>query len=105
MKKICVFLPRHHVDLHDPSLSIVSNYQQLARSRSLPDTVVVSLPRVLMQSAGLKALPYVQDLPITTVEGSLVGMSYRVDSVHIDDVNFHGLKTLGIVIGSFGSEI
>lgn len=100
MKKICVFLPRHHVDLQDPTVSIVANYQQLARSRSLPDTVVISLPWVLMQSAGLKSLPYVQDLPITTVEGSLVGMSNSVHSVYVVGMTFHGFIKFGIIIGS-----
>lgn len=74
MKKICLFVPRHHVDLPDPTINIVDNYHSLARLRSLSDLLVVCLPKVTMQSAGLKVMPPLQEIPITSVEGSLVGM-------------------------------
>ena len=73
MKNICLFLPQHRVDLPDPSINIIDNFHRLARQRSLSDLMVVCLPKVVMQSAGLKTMPALQEIPVTSVEGSLVG--------------------------------
>jgi hypothetical protein len=73
MKKICLFLPKQHVEMDDPSTNIVGNFQSMARSRSLCDTLIVCLPRVVIQSAAIKPMSTIPDIPITSVEGSLVG--------------------------------
>ena len=75
MKTVCIFIPKHHTGLAAPGPDIIDNYRQLAQSGLLGETGVVCLPRVTVQSAGLKTMATLQDLPITTVEGSLVGMN------------------------------
>ncbi|WAR00328.1 VP13B-like protein [Mya arenaria] len=97
IKKICVFIPRHHVDLHDPSVCIVENYRQLSRSQLLGDTGVLCLPRVTVQSAGLKTMAFVQDLPITTVDGSLIGdkIPWNVNLQNFCLYTLHAHTTIG----------
>lgn len=73
MKKVVIFLPKLHLEIAEPSTNIIGNFQAMARSRSLSDMLVVCFPRVLVQSAGLKPMSAVQDIPITRTEGSLVG--------------------------------
>lgn len=73
MKKACIFLPKQHTEIEEPSTDIVGNFQKMARSRSLCDTLVICLPRVVVQSAAIKPLSSIPEIPITCVEGSLVG--------------------------------
>ena len=73
VKKMCLFLPKTHLQLPDPSVNIPQNLHRLARSRSLPDTVVVCLPHVTIQSAGHKPVSPLQEIPISSMDGSLVG--------------------------------
>ena len=73
---MCLFLPKTHLQLPDPSVNIPQNLHRLARSRSLPDTVVVCLPHITIQSAGHKPVSPLQEVPISSMEGSLVGNDY-----------------------------
>ena len=73
VKKFCVFLPKSHLQMSEPCVNIPQNLHRLARSRSLPDTIVVCLPHVTIHSAGHKSVSFLQEIPIITMEGSLVG--------------------------------
>lgn len=73
VKKVCLFMPLYHVHVANPSMDIVDNICELAKSKSLPDLLVVCLPHAVVQSAGLKVSPVIQEIPITSVEGSIVG--------------------------------
>ncbi|KAL4227239.1 Vacuolar protein sorting-associated protein 13B [Mactra antiquata] len=73
IKKTCIFIPKYHLDITDPSVNIVGNLYNLSKSRSLCDMLVLCLPRLTIQSAGMKTMSAVQEIPITSVEGSLVG--------------------------------
>ena len=73
VKTFCFFLTKTHLKLSDPSVNIPQNIHKLASSRSLPDLFVICLPHVTVQSAGHKAVSCLQEIPIISMEGSLVG--------------------------------
>ncbi|KAL3889914.1 hypothetical protein ACJMK2_002232 [Sinanodonta woodiana] len=73
MKKFCIFLPKSHLHLSEPSMSIPCNLRRMFGLGNLADTFVLCLPHVQVQSAGLKPVPSLQEIPVTSIEGSLVG--------------------------------
>ena len=78
MKKVILFLPKERTNPPDPSVNIIKNYVGMADSKCLCDTVVVCFPHVMAQSAGLKTVPFLQEIPITSMDGSLVGKSIPI---------------------------
>ncbi|KAK3589215.1 hypothetical protein CHS0354_020076 [Potamilus streckersoni] len=73
MKKFCIFVPKSYLHLSEPSMNIPRNLRRSLDFGNLADTFVLCLPHVQLQSAGLKPVPSLQEIPVTSIEGSLVG--------------------------------
>lgn len=76
MKNIVVFVPRSHLVVTEPCMDIAKNVHNLQKSGKLPDTLVVSLPCIRLQGSGFKPISVLQEIPIRSMEGSLIGDYY-----------------------------
>lgn len=54
-------------------MDISQNLQQAITLNTLPPTLVVCLPQIHITSSGMKSTPCLQEIPVNSLEGSLVG--------------------------------
>ncbi|XP_048244061.1 vacuolar protein sorting-associated protein 13B-like isoform X2 [Haliotis rufescens] len=73
IRSSCIFLPDVSMAMLEPSMDIPVNFHSAFQDGSVPNTLVVCLPSMVVSSSGAKPMSVVQEIPITTLDGSLIG--------------------------------
>ena len=73
MKSCAIFIHQSTLKLTEPSVDISQNLLSAITTNTLPPTLVVCLPQVQITSSGMKPTSCLQEIPVSTVDGSLVG--------------------------------
>ncbi|XP_033726572.1 vacuolar protein sorting-associated protein 13B-like isoform X2 [Pecten maximus] len=73
IKSCCVFVNKGPMSVPDPSVYIPKNFLSALEHGQAPGTVVICLPNLHLVSSGVKQVHALQELPITSMDGSLVG--------------------------------
>lgn len=69
----CIFAPKTSVRLKEPSVDIASNIWSSWKSGQVADVLVICLPAITVRSVAASFIPVLQDIPVTTLDGSLLG--------------------------------
>ncbi|GFR59584.1 vacuolar protein sorting-associated protein 13B [Elysia marginata] len=73
IKPCAIFLPKTSIPTVEASPDILTLVHQARQQGRLSDTLVICLPGVAVSSTMTKPLSVVQDLPVTSIHGSLIG--------------------------------
>ncbi|GFO46200.1 vacuolar protein sorting-associated protein 13b [Plakobranchus ocellatus] len=73
LKPSAIFLPKTSVPACESSPDILTLVHQARQQGRLSDTLVICLPSLTVSSTMTKPLSVVQDLPVTSIHGSLIG--------------------------------
>ncbi|KAK3772280.1 hypothetical protein RRG08_039097 [Elysia crispata] len=72
-KPCAIFLPKASIPMCETSPDILTHVHQARQQGRLSDTLVICLPSMAVSSTMTKPLSVVQDLPVTSIHGSLIG--------------------------------
>ena len=73
VKSCAIFIHQSPLHLTEPSVDISQNLMSAVTSNTLPPTLVVCLPQIHITSSGMKSMSCIQEIPVNSMEGSLVG--------------------------------
>lgn len=73
IKSCCVFVNKSAMSVPDPSMYIPQNFVSMLEQGQTLGTLVICLPNLHLVSTGVKQVQVLQEIPISTMEGSLVG--------------------------------
>ncbi|CAC5371342.1 VPS13B [Mytilus coruscus] len=73
VKSCAIFIHQSPLHLTEPSVDISQNLMSAVTSNTLPPTLVVCLPQIHITSSGMKSTSCIQEIPVNSMEGSLVG--------------------------------
>ncbi|XP_063419366.1 intermembrane lipid transfer protein VPS13B-like [Mytilus trossulus] len=73
VKSCAIFIHQSPLHLTEPSVDISQNLMSAITSNTLPPTLVVCLPQIHITSSGMKSTSCIQEIPVNSMEGSLVG--------------------------------
>ncbi|XP_021340497.1 vacuolar protein sorting-associated protein 13B-like isoform X1 [Mizuhopecten yessoensis] len=73
IKSCCVFVNKTSMTVPEPSVYIPQNFLSALQQGVVPGTVVICLPHLHVVSSGVKQVHPLQEIPITSMDGSLVG--------------------------------
>ncbi|KAJ8322213.1 hypothetical protein KUTeg_000684 [Tegillarca granosa] len=76
VKRSVAFLSPSRLPLIEPDMCIPRNYLTALSQGLDTEAIVICLPQICVHSSGLKPVSAIQEIPIQSLEGSLVGRRY-----------------------------
>ncbi|XP_060068135.1 intermembrane lipid transfer protein VPS13B-like [Ylistrum balloti] len=73
IKSCCVFVNKSPMSVPDPSVYIPQNFLSVMEQNIAMGTMVICLPNLHLVSSGVKQVHALQEIPISSMDGSLVG--------------------------------
>ncbi|CAG5120384.1 unnamed protein product, partial [Candidula unifasciata] len=72
IKPSAIFLPKTSIPNSESSSDILALVHQARHSGRLSDIVVICVPSLVVTSTMTKPMSFVQELPVTSIQGSLI---------------------------------